>query len=292
MRYRGPGLDLLRTLKRNARRARERLVWGGELREQILLRLLGRHYESVFRREWTFGGPLPHFENHRVEAFRFGFGETAMAPEYFYRGFLSAEILRPQDVVLDIGCGDGFFTKRFLAVRAKHVDGIDIEPSAVAEAIRSNGAPNIRYEVRDAVNQPFPSSRYAAVVWDGAIAHFASEHATAMLGKIAASLDRGGVFVGSESLGPEGHDHLQVFETAKDLAALFLPFWRHVLIREIRYPLVGGFIRREAYWRCGNDPERFDSVSWPNFSLVGSSEGRPLSSGVAPMATESDPSGR
>src|SRR5579864_4789004 len=108
-------MKALRGVKRGARVARERLIWGGPRRETLLVQLLGGYYESVFRREWTLGGKPPHFENHHVDVFRLGWGETTLSPEYLFRGFFDAEIIRPGDRVLDIGCGDGFFTKRFLA---------------------------------------------------------------------------------------------------------------------------------------------------------------------------------
>ena len=254
--------QLLREAKRAIRTARERVLWGGPVRERLLLRLLGGYYESVFRREWTFGGHPPHFENHRIDAFRFGFGSGGFAPEYFFRGFFSAEVLRPGDHALDIGCGDGFFTKRFLAARAQQVDGIDIEPTAVAEAARCNSADNVRYLLVNAVTQPFPSSQYDAVLWDGALAHFSADGTRDMLSKIRTALSSGGVFSGSESLGHEGDDHLQVFEDIEAVARLFRPFWKHVAIREVRYSLVGGFVRREAYWRCSDDPERLGLNSW------------------------------
>lgn len=41
-------------------------------------------------------------------------------------------------------------------------------------------------------------------------------------------------------------------------------FWKEVLLREVAYPIDGGLVRREAFWRCSNDRERLkiaDSVS-------------------------------
>jgi 2-polyprenyl-3-methyl-5-hydroxy-6-metoxy-1,4-benzoquinol methylase len=74
-----------------------------------------------------------------------------------FRGLYCAEIIRDGDVVLDVGCGDGSLTKRFLAARAFHVDAIDIEPSAIACASSHNRAPNITYTVLDAVKDPLPA---------------------------------------------------------------------------------------------------------------------------------------
>jgi SAM-dependent methyltransferase len=114
----------------------------------------------------------------------------------------------------------------------------------------------------DAVNNPFPRDRYDVIAWDGAIAHFSAEVTDKMLTKIGEALAPGGIFVGSESLGPEGDDHLQVFDDLAAFRRLLSPHWRHVFLRELTYPLAGGFVRREAYWRCSNDLGRIEDSAW------------------------------
>jgi SAM-dependent methyltransferase len=256
--------DFVKGALRTARIRGERLVWGGEHREKMLLGLLGGFYDSLFRRDWVHSRTPPHYYSHRITAFQFGFGDGQVRPEVLYRGFSSSEIVREGDRVLDIGCGDGFFTKRFLAARAGHVDGIDIEPTAIAEANKYNSAPNLRFTLVDAVNDPFPSPAYDTVIWDGALGHFAPDTTAGLFAKIKSALGAGGAFAGSECLGRDGDDHLQIFETLEDLGALFRPFWRHVLVREVAYPIgVGGnFMRREAYWRCSDDRARLDAAAW------------------------------
>jgi SAM-dependent methyltransferase len=252
---------------RHLRLVKERVLWGGNRRERVLLALLEKHYESLFRRLWASGGEAPHFTNHRIGTFRFGFADDANGPEYFFRGFFSAEVLRRADHVLDVGCGDGFFTKRFFSPRCAGVDGIDIEPSAIEEATRTNSASNVRYHLLDAVNQPFPRDQYDVVVWDGALGHFSGEHTEGMLSKIKRALGPAGVFTGSESLGrEEGHDHLQFFDSLADLATLLRRRWRHVQVREVSYPINRGtFMRREGYWRCSDDTGRLSESGWTSF---------------------------
>jgi len=236
----------------------EWLVWGGERRGRLLTRLLAGHLNSVARRHWLWipgAEDAPHFMDHRHTAFGLAFGTTTA--EVLTRGFYSAEVIRPGDIVLDIGCGDGFFDHRFFAPRCEHVDGIDIEPTAIAAASRHNAAPNISYHLLDAVHDPFPRDRYDVVVWDGALGHFAPETTSLMLRKVRAALASDGVFVGSESLGrSEGHDHLQFFETLDELGEVLSREFTHVLLRVVSYPLSGGLEREEALWRCAESPAR------------------------------------
>lgn len=239
---------------------------GGPLTERLLLSLLAAYYRRRFRKQWRSGKEGPHFEEQRIFMFDFVFARDARFPgaSPFYRGFWSAELVRDGDSVLDIGCGDGFFSARFLAERASRVDALDVDPLAVRTAQTQNALRNVSFFCRDAVNSPFPQSRYDAIVWDGALGHFAPDAADRMLRKIAASLSSAGVFVGSESLGREGEDHLQRFDTLEEIGRLLRNHFTQVYLRELSYPLswARGFVRREAYWRCSNDPQRLQSPGW------------------------------
>ena len=262
--------DPLRSLKR----WKERLLWGGKIREQLLLWLLRRHYESQFRRFWQLNERRPHFSYHHLAWFLFGFGagRMEMHPYHFFRAFYAAEVLEPTDVVLDIGCGDGFFTKHFLASQCAEVDAVDVDPAAIRIATQRNQRANIRYQLGDAVADPFPRRTYNVIVWNGAIGHFSASTAAIVLEKVCAALSRDGIFVGSESLGREGHDHLQVFETPADLAALLKRAFPNVWTKAARYRVFNTqFIRNEGYWRCANSSARLSDLNWLRADSVGDS---------------------
>ena len=225
------------------------------------MRALVAHDRSLLRRQWQLADEMPHFYDHRLGSLLFSAGEE---PGFgMFRGFLAAQIMRPEDVVLDIGCGDGFFASRLFAPRVAHVDSIDIEPSAIAHASRYNAAPNVTYYVLDAVAAAFPRSRYDVIVWDGALGHFPPDVTRRMLSKIRASLTDGGVFVGSESLGEEGHDHLQFFDDVEALRGLLAGDFATVQVSQMDYVIPGGLLRHEGYWRCASsDSDRLTSTGW------------------------------
>jgi len=242
------------------------LIGGGEIREFVLVKLLEQHYNSKFRRQWLWSEEPPHFFDQRIGFFWFAFGERSpnYGPYSFYRGFFSSEIIREGDQLLDIGCGDGFFTKRFLAARCTNIDALDIDPSAIKAAKSYNSAPNITYYLLDAVNQPFPEESYDVVVWDGDIGHFSADTTNYMLQKILQHLSHDGIFIGSESLGIEGSDHLQFFHSLNDLYVIFRPYFSHIELRCETYN-IGGVTRKEAYWRCTNEPKRLQGCHWKEF---------------------------
>lgn len=254
--------QLWRHVRRRAARCAEALVWGGPARERILLALLSGHYRSRMRRDWKLADELPHFVDHRPGTFRLMLGDGGVGPYPYSRAFYAAEVVRDGDRLLDIGCGDGFFARRFFSPRCASIDAVDVDSQAIERARRFNRTANVRYYQRDAVTQPFPNREYDVVVWDGALGHFSAAAAQRVLAKIRAALAPDGIFVGSETLGREGHDHEQYFATPADLAAVLQPLFRHVAVRTATYRIDGGHLRVEAYWRCAQRRERLDAATW------------------------------
>ena len=65
-----------------------------------------------------------------------------------------------------------------------------------------------------------------------------------MLAKIHSALADGGVFVGSESLGLEGQDHLSSSTRSRTWVRSSVAHLPHVMVRELEYGLEGGMARR------------------------------------------------
>jgi SAM-dependent methyltransferase len=177
-------------------------------------------------------------------------------------------VIRDGDTVLDIGCGDGFFTARFVAPRCRSVDGVDVDPHAIASARRENAAPNVRYHLQDVVSEPFPGPRYDVIVWDGALGHFTPAESRTVLERIVSALAPEGIFCGSESLGDEGVDHQQFFPDLQSLHGTLAGQFPHLWFREVGYD-VGGHARREALWRACVSPVRHEETAWRSFDRVG-----------------------
>lgn len=165
--------------------------------------------------------------------------------------------------MLDIGCGDGFFSKRFLAQAGANVDALDIDPKALTAARNFNSDATVRFFLMDAWKEPFPGKVYEVVVWDGALAHFPKKATHTMLLKIKQALAPGGIFIGSESLGREDHGHLQFFEGLEDLENYLRNFFPYTMMRKWSYPINGGEgMRTEAFWRCSPTPEGICRGGW------------------------------
>jgi 2-polyprenyl-3-methyl-5-hydroxy-6-metoxy-1,4-benzoquinol methylase len=246
----------------------EKLLWGGALREKALIFLLSRHCRSVFRRIWKLSGAAQVYENQSGEWFSLGFDEKPNSvPRYFSRGFYAAEIIRPGDKVLDIGCGDGFFSKRFYALSGATVDAIDVDSEALAAARSRNSDANVKYHRLNPITDGFPQDSYDLAIWDGAIGHFPPESTEKMLERIACALSENGVFLGSESLGRKDHAHLTFFDSGEDLAQVMRRHFSFVQLKVLEYSLNGGAHRRqECYWRCSQSRQRLEASNWTTYA--------------------------
>ncbi len=243
-----------------------RLAGRGVRREKVLVDLLDTHFQVKHRLDWELSQEAPHFYDFRSGVFALGFGSKPPSSHTLDRAAMARDTLADGDNVLDIGCGDGFFTRRFYSDRAGRIDAIDVEESAIAHAERYHAHPKINYVKCDAVAEPFPASRYDAVIWNGAIGHFSEADTAIVLRKVRACLSPSGVFAGSESLGIEGYDHHQFFSDESAVRKLFQPYFRCVATRTVSYT-VGhqrNFARREVFWRCSNNCESLmrDAWSW------------------------------
>ncbi len=253
-----------------------RLVGGGVRREKLLVGLLDSHFQLRHRLDWELSKEAPHFYDFRSGVFALGFSDAPPSSHTLDRAAMARDSFTERDTVLDIGCGDGFFTRRFYADRAGRIDAVDVEDSAITHALRYHAHPKISYVKCNAVTEPFPSDTYDAVIWNGAIGHFSTADTAVVLRKIRACLAPSGVFAGSESLGMEGHDHFQFFDDEAAVQALFKPYFRYVVTRTVSYTIgqQRNFMRHEVFWRCSDSRESLMRDAW-------SSAGAPAEPSIA-----------
>lgn len=97
---------------------------------------------------------------------------------------ITALALSPEDDVLDLCCGNGFFTRR-LANQVRSVLGADISEELIQVARQDHGAANITYGVHDAcevASLSAPEGRgFSKIVLFAALQHFTVEAFSGML---------------------------------------------------------------------------------------------------------------
>lgn len=225
----------------------------------FFLRIL---FRLKFLKDWKYSGVEQHFYDQRQNVVD-SFLNTSIKGSYpFLRAFYASEVIMHGDIVLDIGFGDGFFTNRFYATKVEKIDAVDIEQSALDHAQKHYSTNKINFFKRNAITDMFPSDTYDVIIFDGALGHISHSDSLLLLDKIKCSLSKNGIFIGSESLGTEGHDHLQFFENVTMVKQLLYNYFDYVSVKEIEYPLDEKFIRKECYWRASNSQKRFNEIAW------------------------------
>ncbi len=81
---------------------------------------------------------------------------------------------RPSETLLDVGCGTGWFTRRF-AQQDLHVTGLDPSPNWLAFA-RAHSDPALRWVEGDAQALPFSDAGFDHVLSIAALCFVADEH--------------------------------------------------------------------------------------------------------------------
>ena len=212
---------------------------------------LARYHQHLLRRDWAARDETPHWYNHRIDLFTWSRHRNG---HWVERGVYSTQVMWPGCVVLDIGCGDGFYPYHFYTHVAASIDAVDSDAEAIAHNRAVHAHPKINSVRLNVVTEAFPRDRYDVVTWDGGLGHLSRSQIEIVAHKIADALQDTGVLCGYEELQFEGErswDHHIAIGTREELKALLAPFFRHVLVLESRSPG-----RRNAYFRCSQNLER------------------------------------
>jgi SAM-dependent methyltransferase len=157
----------------------------------ITVRAVGRAVAFAYARSWPLLGQ-PYYDQ-RFEWLR-GPGSWLWAE----RGVFGSQLARRGGRTLDLCCGDGLYTRHFLAREGTAADGVDRDQRAISAARSRYGSPTVRFFCRDVVSDPFPEAEYDAVTCFESLQYFAPEDAQRLFAKIAAALvARNGRFGGS-----------------------------------------------------------------------------------------------
>ncbi|MCX8159587.1 MAG: methyltransferase domain-containing protein [Candidatus Saccharicenans sp.] len=109
---------------------------------------------------------------------------------------------RPGEKILDVGCGDGFYTERIASKGAEAV-GIDIRQKALNKARNRSSSPKLNFMEMNAEELDFPENYFDKVISLCVIEHLQDDERT--LRQIARSLKPGGrLFLSADSLSCPG----------------------------------------------------------------------------------------
>ncbi len=158
--------------------------------------------------------------DHRIDELRW--------PENIFwveRGVVARQHLPQDGRLLDLCCGDGYYSDVFWSTTAGLIDAVDRDPEALRLARTAHAKPNIRFHQLDIVRDPLPGSGYAVVCFFEALEHLSVDDGMLVLEKIKAALAPDGWLVGStpqvapEARGQGNREHDNEFESPESLEA-------------------------------------------------------------------------
>ncbi|MBV9940816.1 MAG: class I SAM-dependent methyltransferase [Solirubrobacterales bacterium] len=155
---------------------------------------------------------------------------------FLERGLFNRMCLSPDADVLEIACGDGFYTRHFYAAQARSVLAIDIDPAALEFARRVNSRENVRYEVRD-IRLGLPQASVTHVIWDNAMIFLTEEQLAEAVDEIHARIGQTGKFSGYVAYEPHLHQPFvrHTFRDSEGLAEFLKRSFEHALVFRTEY---------------------------------------------------------
>jgi acetyltransferase-like isoleucine patch superfamily enzyme len=109
------------------------------------------------------------------------------------RAEFCARYLKPEDVVLDVGCGEGYLTNK-LKRRCKTMIGIDYAEDAIQKAKRF---PGVEYYHMNATDLRFDDERFDKILCLELLEHLSSLQARKGISEMYRVLKKGGMMIGS-----------------------------------------------------------------------------------------------
>lgn len=160
---------------------------------RALRALASAAHHLQFLRQWRVAPGAPHSFDPFIDLYwRWNLSRNPMSWE---RGIFGLLAMKPGCRLLDLCCGEGFYTHRFYSGRAGSVIALDNNPKVISQAQRNFRAPNIEYRCGD-IRTGMPAGRFDNVSWDAGIEYFTREEIGEILSAIKERLTPDGILNG------------------------------------------------------------------------------------------------
>jgi SAM-dependent methyltransferase len=221
-----------------------------------LRRLTAFFHHLQFALEWQTGS-IPNWFDHNIDLY-YQWPKTGNSLG-IERGVFSLLAMRPQAHVLELCCGDGFYTWHFFSARAASVLAVDIDPSVIESAQRNYRRDNVEFRVVDIVKN-MPEGTYDNIVWDSALEYFEAAEINVLMKQISQRLAPDGVLSGHVIIQEKFNEGQKfAFRSKSDLLAFMEPCFAHVRTFESIHEG-----RRNLYFYAGMSALPFDNTWNPD----------------------------
>lgn len=166
---------------------------------QLECKLSTRWVQAAHKRllnvQWSLPPQPEHFDHHIDLFYQWRKGKL---PFWLERGFIgnmcvqTALVNKSKVDILDLCCGDGFYSKYFYSYSANSIQCLDFDKKAISTAKKKNQDNNIKH-IQGDIRFDFPAGKFDIIIWDAAFEHFTLEESQKIIKKIKDSLSLGGL---------------------------------------------------------------------------------------------------
>lgn len=202
-------------------------------------RYIGNQYTSI----WT---------NLHTSSFDHRFDYLRGIDNYYWyeRAIFAIQRIKPENIVLDVGCGDGIYSGLFYSKAAKKVDAIDLDDEAVKHAKKHYSRKNVKFQSISIQDWLKKGKKYDTVLMFAVIEHFTPQDGIRTLKGIGKSLTKDGILFGSTPIfsdtGMHNFDHQNEFFSNDKLKSFLETSFKDVTIFISKWPND----RNECYFEC------------------------------------------
>jgi hypothetical protein len=196
---------------------------------------LMRHQWSTHHGEGSQGHGPGYFEHDFNLYYTW---KASRDPTWVERGVFGRLALKGGDL-LELSCGDGFNTRNFYSLFARHIIALDIDPKAIDTARRKHNAPNIEYRLAD-MREGLPMGRFSNIVWDGGMEYMTLSEIHSVIRMIKTRLIEDGIFSGyvivaqPDDFKSPRYKHL--LRSKAELPELLAPYFKNIIVFETMAP--------------------------------------------------------
>jgi len=228
---------LLKCILRRARFAKPMLEKISKLECSISSRWVSNAHRRLFLIQYLIP-PTPEYFDHRIDLYYQWL--ASRNPLWVERGVFNSLALRGGEV-LELCCGDGFYTRNFYSVRAKKIIACDFDKKAIMTAIRENSAENIEYILCD-IRYDMPTGKFDNIIMDGIVGrYFTKDEMQNILKNIKARLSDSGIFSGYIVAEKQSDQKFLEynkceFKSKEDVIEILKPYFNNIIVFETIYP--------------------------------------------------------
>jgi len=201
-----------------------------------------RAHKRLRHTQWALPPQPEHFD-HAIDLF-YQWDEWGR-PYWLERGnfgnFALQHLMKRRGeeiTILDLCCGDAFYSKFFYNYGAKSILAVDFDPEALATARAKNATDKIEFLQAD-IREGLPGGKFDLIIWDAAFEHFTEEELAKIIGDIKNALNEDGILCSYTIKAREGVWHLEHHEyepaSLEDFMSFFKKYFKHIEGFETNY---------------------------------------------------------